>query len=78
MSKVASSTQPRRRVNNNKPTLIKVGDHYVSIDNVAGFKQAKKGLYILQLKSAPEAEYPLWVSEKEMEAALPYFNIVGV
>lgn len=60
-----------------KPQLIKIGDHYVTPDNVSGFKQAKKGLYILQLKSQTEAEYPLWVSEKELEAALPYFNIIG-
>jgi hypothetical protein len=70
-------TTKKAKVNTSKPTLIKVGDHYVSTDNVAGFKQAKKGLYILQLKSSPEAEYPLWVSEKELEAALPYFTVIG-
>jgi hypothetical protein len=68
-------TKPK--IDKSKPTLIRVGEHYVSTDNVAGFKQAKKGLYILQLKSSPEAEYPLWVSECELEAALPYFNVVG-
>jgi len=63
---------------NRKPTLIKVGEHYVSTDNVAGFKQAKRGLYILQLKSSPEAEYPLWITENELAKALPFFNVVGL
>ena len=68
----------KKRAPSNKPVLIKVGEHYVATDNVAGFKQARRGLYILQLKSMPETEYPLWVTEKELEAALPYFQIVGV
>jgi len=63
---------------NSKPTLIKVGKHYVSTDNVAGFKQAKRGLYILQLKSSPEAKYPLWITEDELAKALPFFNIAGL
>lgn len=65
------------KIDKTKPTLMKVGEHYVSTDNVAGFKHCKKGLYILQLKNQPEMEYPLWVSENEMLTALPYFNIVG-
>jgi len=60
-----------------KPKLIKVGEHYVTPDNIAGIKQAKKGLFILQLKSQPETEFPLWVSELELEHALEFFDVIG-
>ena len=61
-----------------KPTLIKVGDLYISPDNVEGFKRGRQGLYILQLRSTPETEHPLWITERELEKALPYFNVVGL
>lgn len=61
-----------------KPNLVKIGDHYVDPNLVACFKQAKKGLYIMQLKNEEERQYPLWVSEKEVEAALKFFDVKGV
>lgn len=60
-----------------KSTLVRVGDHLVAPELVAGFKQAKKGLYILMLKNVEEMQYPLWVSKEEMDAALRYFDVQG-
>lgn len=72
-------TRPRgaRFARRQKPQLIRIGDHYVSPENVLGFKQAKKGLYILQLRNQPEMEFPLWVSEREMLEALEHFEVLG-
>jgi hypothetical protein len=61
----------------NKPNLVKIGDHYLDPEMIAGIKQAKKGLYIIMLKNEPEPQYPLWLSERELEAAKPYFDIQG-
>ena len=63
----------------NKPILIKIGKHYISPDNISGIKcaNAKKGLYILQTKDQPEPEFPLWLSGKELQMALPFFDVQG-
>lgn len=61
-----------------KPTLVKIGEHYVDPKDVSGFKRAKKGLYILLLKSEPEPQFPLWVSYSELVDALEYFDVQGV
>ena len=60
-----------------KPQLIKIGKHYISPDNIAGIKQAKKDLYILQLRDQPEPEFPLWLSGKELQMALPFFDVLS-
>lgn len=42
-----------------KPCLVKIGKHYLNPESVAGFKQAKEGLYIIVMKDSPELQYPL-------------------
>ena len=59
------------------PVLVRMGDHFLAPDQVAGFKQAKKGLYLILLKQQEEMQFPLWISEREMEAALEYFEVRG-
>jgi len=54
-----------------------MGDHYLDPNTVAGFKQAKKGLYLILLKNQEEMQFPLWISEREMEDALTHFNVEG-
>lgn len=61
-----------------KPTLIKIGKHYLDPNNVAGIKQAKDGLYIIMLKTEPEPQYPLWLSERDLHKALDFFDIIGI
>lgn len=61
-----------------QPELVKIGKHYLDPSQVAGFKQAKEGLYIIVMKDSPELQYPLWVSQRSMEKALKYFNILNV
>jgi hypothetical protein len=61
----------------NKPQLVKIGKHYLDPSNVAGIKEAKEGLYIIMLHSSPNPEYPLWLSEKSLERAKQYFDILG-
>ena len=58
-----------------KPQLVKIGKHYLEPSSVAGFKQAKEGLYLIVLKDSPEMQYPLWVSERSMMKALEFFDI---
>jgi len=60
-----------------KPKLVKIGKHYLEPSQVAGFKQAKTGLYLIVLKESPEMQYPLWVSETSMLKALKYFNVLN-
>lgn len=61
-----------------KPTLIQIGDSFVDPSDVAAIVKAgsKKGLFIVRLKSQPNAEFPLWVHEKDLTALMGAFNIV--
>jgi hypothetical protein len=61
-----------------KPQLVKIGKHYLAPDNVAGIKEAKEGLYIIMLRDQPEPQFPLWLSERGLEHALQFFDILGV
>ena len=54
-----------------------MGDHFLAPEAVAGFKQCKKGLYIILLKQQEEMQFPLWISEREVEEALQYFDVKG-
>lgn len=61
-----------------KPTLIKVGKHYISPDDVndfkcerVGFHTQRVGFYTLRPKSNSEEEHPLWVTEKELKKSTP-------
>lgn len=59
-----------------KPILLKVGKHYINPDDVSAIKEAKRGLYIVKLKSEPNAEWPIWVVGSDVEDLLAFFNIV--
>lgn len=61
---------------NKKPTLIKVGKHYISIDDVSCIKQANAKLYIVKLRSEPNAEWPIWVEKNDIADLLEHFNII--
>jgi len=60
-----------------KPQLVKIGKHYIDPKNVAGIKEAKEGLYIIMLRDQPEPQFPLWLSERALEKAKQYFDILG-
>jgi hypothetical protein len=55
--------------------LIKVGKHFLDPNDIVGIKEAKKGLYIVKLRSEPNPEWPVWVEEKDIESVLKYFSI---
>jgi hypothetical protein len=59
------------------PLLIKIGQHYIDPNDVAGIKHAKDKLYIIMLKSSPEPQYPMWIKERDFEIAKQYFKIEG-
>jgi hypothetical protein len=61
-----------------KPRLIRVGKHLIDPNDVAAIVKAgeKKGLFIILLKSQPNAEYPMWVMESELGTLLEQFEIV--
>jgi len=59
-----------------KPSLIKVGQHYLDPNDVAGIKHCKEDLYIVKLKSEPNPEFPLWMRTNSIEKLLKHFNII--
>lgn len=59
-----------------KPQLIKVGNHYISPEDVACISRIKsKKLYIVRLKSQPNMEFPIWVGADAIAVLLEYFEI---
>lgn len=60
---------------NGKICLVKAGKHYLNPLDVSNIKEAKKGLYIIKLKSEPNPEWPIWVEEKDLASLLTHFNI---
>lgn len=60
-----------------KPKLIHVGDAFVDPTDVAAIVNVKRDLYVVRLKSQPNAEHPLWVNgEEEIAKLLNHFVIV--
>jgi hypothetical protein len=58
------------------PTLVKVGRNYIDPNDVSSICSVKDGtLYIVKLKSNPEAQYPLWAKPMEIQALLKYMDI---
>lgn len=60
-----------------KPTLIKVGKHMISINDVRCISHVKKDLYIVKFYSDPNPTYPCWVDAKNIGALLEHFDIVS-
>lgn len=70
------TTKSKKKVQINKPTLIKVGQHLVDPSDVSCITRLKsKKLYIVRLKSQPNMEFPIWVQINEIDSLLTYFNI---
>lgn len=60
-----------------KPTLIKVGRHYISPGDIRCISEVKGGrLYIVKFYSEPNPEYPCFVEPKDIGVVLNHFNIV--
>lgn len=69
----------RRRKNKKvaKPTLIKVGRHYISPSDIRCISEVKCGrLYIIKFYSEPNPEYPCFVEPKDIGIVLDNFDIV--
>lgn len=61
-----------------KPRLVKVGKNYIDPSDVAAVRSVKDGdLYVVDLKSKPNAEYPIWVDKKHISSLMRHFEIVG-
>lgn len=59
-----------------KPVLIQVGHHLISPDDVASISKIRnRNLYVVRLKSQPNAEHPCWAKKAELETLLDYFDI---
>lgn len=61
---------------NDKPTLVQVGEHYINPTDVACIKEAMRGLYVVKLRSEPNPEWPIWVEGRHIGALLAHFNII--
>lgn len=59
-----------------KPTLVQVGRSFVDPTDVAAIVKVKRRLYVVRLKSQPNAEYPLWVEEKYIQKLMEQFKII--
>lgn len=62
-----------------KPILIRVGENLVDPSDVAAICKIggkHRDLYVIRLKSQPNAEYPFWTTEKELELLLEQFKII--
>ena len=62
-----------------KPTLVTIGENFVDPNDVASVVKvrSKTDLYIIRLKSQPNAEYPFWASGEDVAKLLKYFNVKG-
>ena len=58
-----------------KPILVQCGKHFIDPFDVASIKEAKRGLYIVKLKSEPNPEWPIWVEELYLGGLLAHFDI---
>lgn len=58
-----------------RPLLIHCGKQLIDPTDVSCVKEAKKGLFIVKLKSEPNPEWPLWVEEEDIEALMAYFEV---
>lgn len=67
----------RRKAKITKPTLIKVGRHFISPEDIRCISEVKGGrLYIIKFYSEPNPEYPCFVEPKDIGIILDNFNIV--
>lgn len=65
-----------------KPQLIKIGKHYININDVAQISRVRSGdnkpLYVVKLFSNPNPEFPIWVTNNaEVEFLLSHFEILS-
>jgi hypothetical protein len=74
-----------------KPTLVKIGYHYIDPNDVASITKCRKKvideetgeeferkeqLYVVKLKSNPNPEFPIWVvGQTQIQKLLDYFDI---
>lgn len=61
-----------------KPTLIVVGESFVDPNDVSVIKKirSKTDLYIIHLKSQPNAQFPMWANGEEVALLIKHFNII--
>lgn len=61
-----------------KPILVKIGNSLVDPTDVAAIQKirSKRDLYVIRLKSQPNADYPIWADENELGSLLEQFEII--
>lgn len=61
-----------------RPVLVRVGDHLVDPHDVAAIVKVggHRNLYVLRLKSQPNAPYPMWVKESELSILIAQFDVI--
>ena len=60
----------------NRPVLIKCGNHYIDPLEIRQVSKVKRDLYIVKFKNDPNPEFPCWVKEADIEPLLNGFNII--
>lgn len=76
---VTAIVKRTKKVDPHKPTLVIVGEHMIDPNDVSCIKKvrSKDDLYVINLKSQPNMEFPLWANSDEIEELIKHFNIVG-
>src|SRR5678815_1710199 len=64
------------KVRDTRPTLVQVGKHLIDPLDVASITNVRKDLYVVRLKSQPNAEFPCWVEEKHIGNLIAQFRII--
>lgn len=76
---VTRTVKRTKKIDPRKPTLVIVGEHMIDPNDVSCIKKvrSKDDLYVINLKSQPNMEFPLWANAAEVEELMKHFNIVG-
>lgn len=66
-----------KKIDLNKQTLIKVGNHLINPNEVRSISEVKKNLYIIRFCNENNPQYATWVdNEKDIAVLLRHFNII--
>lgn len=66
----------RKKKVEEKPKLVRVGKHFLSIKDIRGITQVRDDLYIVKFFSEPNPEFPCWVKRSEIGNLLEHFEII--
>lgn len=64
------------RPQESKPKLVKCGKRFIDPNDVSAIKEAKKGLFVVKLRSEPNPEWPIWIEASEIDGLMSHFEVI--